>query len=401
MGQEETQKFVARYRFPEIKRYKDGWRVVFWYQKNGTLQRHFYRCDKYRKNFRKSIDAEAWISEHICSPINEALQIGWKPGQPFPTSCKDDEKELRLSELADLFLENAYERYKANLINYTTYASYKTFCNIFNNPSSGVEDRKIKELTKVTAEKIVVKIKALREWSTKTTNNFIRLCKMLFKFAVDNSMISFNPFGKIAPIKGEEKSKRTLTKEEQGAIYKYLHKENLPFLVFTQLVYTDLIRPVEIFRIQCKDVDVENRKITLSASKTKNKKERVVLIPQSLNPLFARYLQEIDFEKSPKEAYLFSEDFRPKVTKEPLPSVYASVYWRKMCQELELPIDCKLYGLRHTGICDLLSILPVNTVRMIADHSDTKQTLHYANHETDQIRREVAAKAPIYGIPFC
>ena len=63
-----------------------------------------------------------------------------------------------------------------------------------------------------------------------------------------------------------------------------------------------------------------------------------------------------------------------------------------------LPDDCKLYGLRHTGICDLLAVLPMNTVRMLADHSDTKQSIHYANHENEQIRKEVAAKAAIYGM---
>lgn len=219
----------------------------------------------------------------------------------------------------------------------------------------------------------------------------------LFKFAVDNSLASVNPFEKVALIKGEQKSKRTLSKEEQTKIYDYLHATNVPFLVYTQLVYTDLIRPVEIFRIQCKDLDPVNRKITLHAGKTKNKKERVLLIPQSLETLFDRYLQEIDYANTNKEAYLFSEDFRPKVSKEPLPSAYASFRWRKMCRELNLPDDCKLYGLRHTGICDLLAVLPMNTVRMLADHSDTKQTIHYANHENEQIRKEVAAKAPIYG----
>lgn len=401
MLQKKTMRITAKYRIPEVKKYKNGWRIVFWYQKNGELKRHILRCEKYKKSFERAKDAELWISENLCVPLTQELQNGWTPEQGMPNFCNKSNNDIRLSVLADLFLEDAYERYKAKLINYTSYSCYKSFCKVISSSTSfGIEDCNIHEITRVKAEKFIVQIKALREWQAKTTNNFIKLCRMLFKFAVDNSLASVNPFEKVALIKGEQKSKRTLSKEEQTKIYDYLHATNVPFLVYTQLVYTDLIRPVEIFRIQCKDLDPVNRKITLRAGKTKNKKERVLLIPQSLEALFDQYLQEIDYVNANKEAYLFSEDFRPKVSKDPLPSAYASIRWRKMCQELNLPDDCKLYGLRHTGICDLLTVLPMNTVRMLADHSDTKQTIHYANHENEQIRKEVAAKAPIFGV-YC
>ena len=68
-----------------------------------------------------------------------------------------------------------------------------------------------------------------------------------------------------------------------------------------------------------------------------------------------------------------------------------------MCDALNINSDCKLYGLKHTGISDMLDVLPVNTVRLLAGHSDTKQTMQYANHE-DAIKREaIINKAPIYG----
>ena len=399
MLQKKNMRITAKYRIPEIKKYKNGWRIVFWYQKNGELKRHVLRCEKYKKSFERAKDAEVWINENLCMPLLQELRKGWTPEQGMPGFCDVDKDNLRLSELADLFLQDAYERYQAKLISYTTVTLYKSFCKtVKSSVTLGIDDCKITEITKAKAERFVVQIKALREWQPQSCNNFIRLCRMLFKFAVDNSLASVNPFDKVAMLKGEQKSKRPLTKEEQSKIYEYLHEKNLPFLIFTQLVYSDLIRPVEILRIQCKDLDAEKRKITLPASKTKNKKERVVLIPQSLDALFNRYLQEINFATMDKNAYLFSTDFRPGVSKDPLPSTYSSIYWRKMCRELDLPEDCKLYGLRHTGICDLLSMLPVNTVRIIADHSDTKQTMHYANHENEQVRKEVAAKAPIYGM---
>lgn len=399
MLQKTKLQIVPKYRIPVVKKYKNGWRIVFYYSKNGVLTRHIFRCEKYKKSFERAKDAEAWINENLCVPLMEELQNGWTPEQGLPKFCKKE--TVTLSELTDLFLADAAERYAAKYINFTSYKSYESFARIIksclNPESGGLQDYNLRDVTRATAEKIVVRVKTQREWSTKTANNFIKLCRMLFKFGIDNSYLSVNPFEGVALLKGEEKGKRTVTAEEQRKIFSHLKETDLPFLIFTQLVYSDLIRPVEIFRLQCKDLSVEDFKITIPASKTKNKKSRVVYIPDSLHGLFSEYLNRIDFKKTDKEAYLFSYDFLPAKTASPLPSIYASQRWRKMCKDLELPEDCKLYGLRHTGITDLLEILPANTVRMHAGHSDTRQTFHYANHEDEKRQIEVASKAPIYG----
>ena len=399
MLQKKTTKICAKYRIPELKKYKKGWRVVFWYQKNGVLVRHILRVEKYKKAFERCKDAEIWITENLCVPLLAELEKGWTPEQGEPNFCKND--NITLSALTDLFLQDAGERYAAHLINSTSYNSYKCFCKVIttalNAESGGIEDCTIKELTKAKAEKFCIQIKAQREWQTKTANNFIKLCRMLLKFAVDNGFAAFNPFEKVPLFKGDEKSKRTITKDEQQKIYSHLRDTNLPFLVFTQLVYTDLIRPVEIFRLKCKDLSVEKLEITLSAKNSKNKKARILPIPQSLAPLFRHYLKVIDFENQSPDAYLFYKDFLPATAQNPLGSAYASCRWRTMCDTLDINSDCKLYGLKHTGISDMLDVLPVNTVRLLAGHSDTKQTMQYANHEDAQKREAIINKAPIYG----
>lgn len=398
MLQKKTMRITAKYRIPEVKKYKNGWRIVFWYQKNGELKRHILRCEKYKKSFERAKDAEVWINENLCVPLTQELQNGWTPEQGMPNFCNKSNNDIHLSELAGLFLEDAYERYKAKLINYTSYSGYKSFCKVISSSTTfGIEDCNIQEITRVKAEKFIVQIKALREWQAKTTNNFIKLCRMLFKFAVDNSLASVNPFEKVALIKGEQKSKRTLSKEEQTKIYNYLIHEDLPFFIFTQLVYIEGIRPGEILRLQAKDLDAAELRINIPASKTKNHKARTVLIPNSLKPAFLEYLQKIDFEKVEPSAYLFHADFLPAKAPKPLTSDYSSARWKQMRGKLDISDECKLYGLRHTGITDLLNIFSVNTVRMHIGHSTTTQTLHYANHENENLQREVAAKAPIYG----
>lgn len=404
MPHEQSKVLCPMYRQPVIKKYQKGWRIEFYYSANGELHRQDIRVEKYRRKFADAETAYFWLQENICIPLLKKLRSGWTPkeGTSIASEIIKGEK-ITVQTLLEEFINYKEYAVQAKQLSDGSFVNYLQRIETIKKSmkpeySDILLSSSLDEITPMTAKKYIMKLAALREWEVKTTNNIIKFWRMLYKYAIDNGYTDKNPFEKVALFVGEEKSKRTLTKEEQSRIYDYLHRENLPFLIFTQLVYSDLIRPVEIFRLQCKDLNPVTRTITLPAGKTKNRKERVLLIPQAMEALFDKYLQEIDFVNADKEAYLFSEDFRPQVCGEPLPSLYASIRWRKMCQELGLPIDCKLYGLRHTGISDLLEILPVNTVRMLADHSDTKQTIHYANHENEQIRKEVAAKAPIYGI---
>lgn len=400
MGQTQRKNFMPIYTFPEIRKgKKEGWRVIFYYQKSGKMQRHRIRVDKYRKRFATAKESEQWILDNVCAPLAQELARGWTPDKGMQKFCVAE--NIKLSELLDMYFEETCEKFEAKLIRDKSLARCKSYCNIIRKAldatSGGLEDYNIREISIGTADKIVRRLRAQREWNITSTNNFIKFCRSLFKFAVDNTYISQNPFDKVTRIKGEEQSRRTLTSEEQQKIYAHLRETDLPYLIFTQLVYADLIRPVEILRLQCKDYNKDSWAITLSADKTKNKKSRTVYVPDTLKPLFATYLKTIDFDNLSDDTYIFHEGFRPARAAEPLPSQYASARWAQMRKDIGLADDCKLYGLRHTGITDLLDILPANTVRIYADHADLQQTAHYGDHRHAEKRLEVARRAPIFG----
>lgn len=386
------------YRIPVLKKSKKGWRIEFYYAENGNLKRSQLRVDKYKKRFETYKAAELWIQSNICEPLHDRLRSGWTPadGKLALTPA-----QLTLSELLEDFNRAKGIKFGAGVIGESALRLYKYFTNVIQQsmtPEQGViADLPIDKITTKTANEFIFKIKTLRNLSVTSTNNLINFCRMLYRHAVESGYISTNPFVNVAMLKGEQKSKRLLTEQEQHSIAERLKTTNLPFYIFTQLVYCDLIRPVEIFRLQCKDVDVCTHSIVLPASKTKNHKARTVFIPVQLRKLFDSYLEAVRFNKRHSNDYLFHADFKPAAAGEPLPSSYASIRWRELCRELNISDDCKLYGLRHTGITDLLNVLPANTVRLHADHSDLKQTMHYANHANDSIRTEIAEKCPIYG----
>lgn len=400
MPQFDCLEICPRYRMPQLKTaYKKGWMVEFYCSMNGNFVRKQIRVDKYRKQFPDAKTAKLWIQENIILPLVDKL----RNGELIEGRVRLMKQQLLLSELIDMYDKKKFDEADLGIIRKSSYDNlYKSNCNAVRMSMSEeqgqiIPDCKISEITPAMAEEFIKKYKCLRDVSVTTANNMIKFMRMVFNFAMEGGYLSRNPFERVKLLKGEVKGKRPLTAEEQSIIARHLLSNDLPFYIYTQLVFADLIRPVEIFRLKCKDIDAENFSIRLSASITKNRKPRTVLIPVRLRELWSAHLANIDFANMPKEAYLFHNRFMPAKSDEPLSSAYATRYWREMRRKLGLSEECKLYGLRHTGIMALLDVLPPNDVRLHADHSSIKQTMQYADHESDERRSKVAQKAPIYG----
>lgn len=405
MPREQSKVFCPMYRQPVIKRYQKGWRIEFYYAENGELHRQDIRVEKYRRKFANAESAYYWLQENVCVPLTEKLRNGWTPkdGNSITTELIKG-KKITIQALIDEFVSFKEDALRAKQLTEGSFVNYYQRIEVIRKSmkpeySDILLTSSLEEFTPMKAKKYIMQLAALREWEVKTTNNFIKFWRMLYKFAIDNGYTDKNPFEKVSLFVGEEKSKRPLTQAEQTKIYNYLIREDLPFFIFTQLVYIEGIRPGEILRLQAKDLDVKELRINVPASKTKNHKAHTVLVPDSLKPAFAEWLQKIDFAHVEPSAYLFHTNFLPGKATKPLTSDYSSTHWKQMREKLDISAECKLYGLRHTGITDLLNIFSVNAVRMHIGHSTTTQTLHYANHENENLQREIAAKAPIYGLP--
>lgn len=402
MPQEKTKLFCPMYRTPAIKMRKKGWRIEFYYAENGKLRRHDIRVERYRRKFVSDKEAYYWLQENICIPLIKKLRNGWTPRDSV-TIEEVNSPQKTIQNILDEFEQYNGDKLDAKQITGASYYNYihrlETIRQTMRPEYSDILPTSlIEEVTTMQAEKYILRIKALREWEAKTANNFIKFWRMIYKYAIDCGYIDRNPFEKVSLFVGEEKSKRILTQDEQTKICNYLLEDNLPFFIFTQLVYIEGIRPCEILRLQVQDLDAESLTINIPATKTKNHKARSILIAESLKPIFMDWLNTIDFATLSPITYLFHTDFLPAQASQPLKSNYASKQWKIMRNELNISEEAKLYGLRHTGITDLLNIFSVNAVRMHIGHATAAQTLHYAKHENELLQKEIAAKAPMYGI---
>lgn len=370
---------------PELKKSKkSGWRVEYYVQG----KRKVIRVEKIRKWHKNATDAEKMIKETIIKPLTIQL-----------LSCSvvtENSKENTGINFTDLFklytsfLSSKFEKTKTK-----TYEQYLCYVNKLQNyithtkqSQCYIKEWKIKD--------IQAYISYLQKFNLKNAsiNQHIRFIKSLFAWCYENEYITKNPTNNLKKLKIIETEEREILKQEElTKISNHLEKNDFNFYVFTQLVYSCLLRPIEIYRLQIKNIDFENKLIVLSGEKTKNHKYRKIVIPNELWNKTSDFWESL--QKINQDYYIFSDKHTPG-KKQIEESNTASIKWRKMIKELNLKESIQLYGLRHTAITKLLEILPTNTVRMHANHSNISMTAHYGRHITEEMQESMRTKISIY-----
>jgi integrase len=385
------------YLLPELKKSKkSGWRVEYYV--NG--KRKIIRVEKIRKWHKNATDAEKMIKETIIKPlIIKLLSLS----VVSETSTDNDNTGLDFSDILGiekgnqkkegLYLKEISANFKNS--NYNTYQQYISYTNTFtkyiqttNQLYTKIKKWKLKEIN------AYIKYLQDKKLSNQSINQHINYIKRLFSWCCENEYIEKNPAENVKKLKNiETKERKILSIEEMRKIGNYLKHNDYNFYVFTQIVYSCLIRPIEIYRLQIKDIDFENKRINISGTKSKNHKYRSIIIPNDL------WDNTLDFwtklKKYDKECYIFTEDNVPSKTKVTYSNL-ASIKWKKMREELHLSADCQLYCLKHTSITNLLNTLPENTIRMHARHENIQMTAHYGKHINEEMQEDMRTKISIY-----
>lgn len=219
-------------------------------------------------------------------------------------------------------------------------------------------------------------------WSENTTISYLSVLRNSYQFGIDNKYCVENPFAKVKP-SGQKRKRRAVSNEEWDLILQELYNNNYHFFIFCKIVL-HLIRPAELERIQKKHINLENMSILVTDEISKTSKERIIFLQKSFYEEFKCYLEKIDFNNLSNDSFLFGKKFQPSVL-DAIADVRVSGEWRKVCEKLNLPKDCELYGLRHKGITDMANAgIPLNVIRLQAGHNQTAMTAHYANHYNEQ-----------------
>ena len=343
---------------------KSGWMITYYISHPVTQEsiRVRKRVDNIRKRYANQRDAIAHISKIIMS-INSKLSMGINP------MCSDNDCVAVYTRIDDVI--SKYLSFKSKDCRTDTMRSYTSHAKDFGLWCKKHKIVSIGEITRMVAIRYIDGLND-KKCASRTYNNRIKNLRLLFNWAIDHGYCTDNFFETIKTRKNEEKKRCYIDADTRRKISGWFCENNeFPMELMCNMVYQCLIRPKEIRTLKISDIDFENNTITVRSENAKNHHERIVPVK---NKIIEKIRQHIG---SSKKRYLFSENLVPGDT----PSGPSAIVKRfeKMKKALKLNASVQMYGLRDSGITDMLyaGIDPL-TVKQLADHHSLAITSIYS-----------------------
>lgn len=360
---------------------KNNWQIEYYVFSpiSHQMERKRIRLNNLRNHCRTLQEFKAKAA-NIIQTINNQLAGGWSP---FGES-ENIRYYTTLDEMMHLYIEEKQRELKKDSIR-----SYKSFCHIFGEWCRKiVPNCKCLQFNRTLAVRYMDYVYMERKVSARAYNNQLKMARALFSWAVQKCYCKENPF-EVLKVKREEEKKRILIPADTRKLIRNYFEQNCPnFIIVLELVFTSLLRPQEISRVQIKQINLTEQYIYMPANKTKNGHHRYAFLSAELCKLIAPIIDGKD-----GELYLMTKGYVPGSIQ--ADSKQYRKTWDKMRKELVLPQEMQLYSLRDTGINNMLKagIDPL-TVMQAADHHDLSMTTRYANHADPNLMRTLQEQAP-------
>ena len=217
----------------------------------------------------------------------------------------------------------------------------------------------------------------LKKTSPRNRNNTKRVLSALFSILEDQELIDRNFIKNIKNIKTKSERNKTYSLQKVTKIFKFLESEDSNLLFYIKFISYNFLRPIEACRIRVKDIDLENKQLTVKA---KNKVVKIKIIPQVLiNELKQKDLSNL-------EHFLFTPNGPGEwTTSEVGKRNYFTKRYARIKKKLNISKDYTVYSFRHTFITKLYRELrlkhplteTLDTLMLITGHATLKALREY------------------------
>ncbi len=210
-----------------------------------------------------------------------------------------------------------------------------------------------------------------RKISGRTYNNYLLDYRTFFNTLVKNKYIISNPFHAVSKMPEQETDKRAFREEEADKYFSFLKEYDYDFYIISLYCYYLALRPAEICRLKVSDFWLSKGIVIVPASKSKNKKKRIVPIAIPFLNMLKSY-----FNNLPSGYYICSKGLHPGVAFEH--STRIAEHFRKIANQMQIPEEVKFYCLKDTAADRLLeSGFTSKTIRDLFGHSSIAATDAY------------------------
>ena len=341
-------------------------------------QTHIYAGVNKFKNLRERKNAIKILAQ----AVENILENGYNPYEDEEIVATENDKKYNIEEAIAFSLE-----LKQNTLKENSFRDFRVRIKAFEKwlLTNGFENRYITSVDKKTT--ITFLNNVLSTTSAKNRNNTRAILSMFFQSLEDNDIIPDNFVKKINVLKSNPERNKTYSSKQEVDIFNYLKSNDELLLLFIQFISYNHLRPVEVVRLQIKDVNVKDRRIYVRA---KNKAVKVKIIPEILLSTLP------DLEKFHPESYLFTPNGigHEWATNETDKRDYFSKRFKKVKDSLGLGKDYGLYSFRHTFITKLYHEFVKNSTPFEAKSKLMLITGHETMLALDKYLRDIDAVLP-------
>jgi len=278
---------------------------------------------------------------------------------------------------------------------------------IFTN-NTGVTDAN--EISKHTLN--LWKQELLQRTRSTTCNSYIRQLKSLILFAVEEELISDNPFLKFRMVKEATHQFKSISQTNIAQLISALesteNKLNPSWFwitVIRTLYYTG-IRRRQLIGLMWSDIDFEKHTILLQSKYSKTLREWVIPLHDDIfeELLALKKRNQLIYGSSDnplKSAQVFNVTlYNPRYLGKKMTEEQLSGFFRNLSRNTN--IKCSAHRFRHRLATDLVNQKGnIKDVQHLLGHSNVKTTLGYVSTNLHQMRTTLKTTTPIYSRKPC
>ena len=377
--------------------YKSQYSAPKIYDANGDLSKRWYVYYSYRNpatdklerqtpiyagvNKFKNLKERKNAIKILAKAVENILENGFNPYDEDSVPV-DETKNYSIPDAITFSLE-----LKKNTLKDNSFRDYRIRIKSFEKwlLANGFENRYITSVNKKTIVTFLNSV--LSTTSAKNRNNTRAILSMFFQSLEDNDIIPDNFVKKINVLKSNPERNKTYSSKQEVDIFNYLKSNDELMLLFIQFISYNHLRPVEVVRLQIKDVNVKDRRLYVRA---KNKAVKVKIIPEILLSTLP------NLDKFNPESYLFTPNGigQDWTTNETDKRDYFSKRFKKVKDSLGLGKDYGLYSFRHTFITKLYHEFAKNSTPFEAKSKLMLITGHETMVALEKYLRDIDAVLP-------
>jgi integrase len=315
------------------------------------------------------------LAETKIKEINAKLSNGWNPLDNEKVIYNDNVQYCHItrkngnavtSKKTFNFFINQYLNEIANDIRPSTYTTYKSKYRIFTQflEAKHIDKMHVSEFTNVDAKNFIKYLKETRKIKN-SINLYIELMRRIYEYLIEKNEVYNNVFTKVQKIQKSNNPPQYYGMETVKLFKNEALKTDPQMWLVFRFIFYMFIRPKELRYLKIGNINFGEGFVHIPADVSKTKQTRYPAIPQ----VFLNELLEAEFDKMPKEWYIFTTEKKPGVASNPVSKNYLWNRFSAIRQSLKIPRDYKFYAFKHTGMAMArLAGIDTKDIQMQAGH---------------------------------